>query len=205
MKNRNNFKNDLKKEMLVGWLSQWAENQRVREQSFLKIIGFLGVVIYGYAYVYHNKSSDQEFSLIFIVCEFILTFGSSIILAISYNYRRDQIVNAKILKKADELGSGKIFPESYDPCYSFKNARSFTWIPDFLASFYLIFPLTQIVLIVSYYYKINPERNICNLDYSTVILILFSIISLMISMYLPFRYYNKLIKIIDKEKNAVIK
>jgi len=189
--------------MLINWLGQWAENQRVREQSFLKVIGFLGVVILGYASVYHNSSSDfQELSLISIVCEIILAFGSYVIVTISYNYRRDQIVNAKILEEADIIGNNNIFPASYDPRVSFANDRKYTWMPAFLASYYFIFPLIQIVLFISYYIKVSPKNNFNNPDYLITIAVLSFILSLILSICLPFLYYKKLKDKINIEKKV---
>src|SRR6478752_2805068 len=113
-------KDDLAKELLKTFHSQFAENQRVKEQSFLQIAGYLGAIIFGYAYVFHNlKGEKGELEILSVVASaamLLLTLGAWIVVVISYNWRRDQLVNAKIRRYCGILGTpDSVFPESYDP------------------------------------------------------------------------------------------
>ena len=163
-KHKQGRKFNLQEKLLLGFHTQFAENQRTREQSFLKILGFLGAVIFGYAYVYHNYNAIQpkEFSYITLVSEFLLSFGTLIITIIAYNFRRDQIINAKIRTKVNLLGDDNIFPRSFDPRLSSSLSRPFGWMPDFLNLFFYLFPVVQIILLVSYFDKQKSRFDFCN-------------------------------------------
>jgi len=186
---------EFRKQILLGFHTQFAENQRTREQSFLKILGFLGAVIFGYAYSFHNYPSQIlsiEFSYVTLLSEFLLTFGALIIITISYNFRRDQIVNAKIKKMARVIGDNKIFPKRYDPCESDSINNYLFWMPDFLAVFYYLFPLVQIVLFISFLDKIDACFDLRKPDLGLTILVLLSIISIFLTPFFNWKYFKKL-------------
>jgi lipid-A-disaccharide synthase-like uncharacterized protein len=110
-------KDDLAKELLKTFHSQFAENQRVKEQSFLQIAGYLGAIIFGYAYVYQNLRSEVEvLCFVAIAAMLLLAFGAWVVVVISYNWRRDQLVNARIRRYCGLLGAkDSVFPDHYDP------------------------------------------------------------------------------------------
>lgn len=114
-------KKELAIELLKGFHVQFAENQRTREQSFLKIVGFLGTVVFGYAYVYKNFFTEVEvFSLVSIASIILLSAGCGIVCVIAYSFRREQYVNARIRGYANIIGPNKPFPSEYDPSHIFK-------------------------------------------------------------------------------------
>ena len=187
-----NDKMNFREELLVKWHTQFAENQRIREQSFLKILGFLGAVVLGYAFVY--QSYPKELSLVVIAAISLIFFGSWQILTIAYNFRRDQYVNVQIRKYADIVGDGKVFPKEFDPFYSLvekKSNRLYSWIPDFLLPYYSVFPFFQILIIVSYFYRVNSLQSF---DCIKFFFRAFSIFVLFIvTLFLPIYYYKKLV------------
>jgi hypothetical protein len=152
-----NDKMNFKEELLVRWHTQFAENQRIREQSFLKILGFLGAVVLGYTFVYQNY--PKELNIVVVASVSLIFFGSWQIITIAYNFRRDQYVNVQIRKNADIVGDGKIFPKEFDPFYSLiekHSNRIYSWIPDFLLPYYFVFPFFQALIIISFFYRANP-------------------------------------------------
>jgi len=195
-------KEKLTRDILSGFHTQFAENQRIREQSFLKILGFLGAVVFGYAYVYHNLSDSTDevniFSLVTIASELILTFGSWVVVTIAYNFRRDQVVIARIREECGVLGDDKIFPKAFDPCSWLKSdSRKYAWIPDFLLVFYVIFPVFQVILAVSFALRTRVFSDLLSpcfyeLDWYELAAVAFSIITLTITIYLPWFYRKKL-------------
>jgi len=205
-------KQELGKELLVDFHRQFTESQTAREQSFLKILGFLGAVIFGYAYVFNNtiekiriNEANRYFdlgklSLVSIMSEIILCFGSFIIVVMAYNFRRSQVVEAEIRKFADVLGEGKAFPLSFNPKNSFIDDRKFTWMPDFLAIYYFIFPIVHIILYSSYLWLSIPDLckfNIWGCFVATTIIFAVSLIAIILY---PFHYYEKL-KVFIQTKN----
>jgi hypothetical protein len=202
MENLHEEKAELARDILRSFHTQFAENQRIREQAFLKILGFLGAVIFGYAYVFENYWDDVEkYSLVTTASEIILLFGSLIISTIAYNFRRDQYINAKIRRSCDILGEGKIFPEGYDPSVSLKNIRRiFSWMPDFLAVFFWLFPLFQFILYKMYASNLANNFPAYNKD-DYPILTLYTFLScIIINIGANFLYYIKLRKKIGISK-----
>lgn len=108
---------DLEKELLTTAFDQFAENQRAKEQTFLKILGFLGSVLLGFSLTYHGYiNSDvgiHTFSLVVLASSFLLFGGSWVIIIIGYSFRRDQYVKNEIGKKAKI--EANIHPERYNP------------------------------------------------------------------------------------------
>lgn len=189
-------KEKLARDILYGFHHQFAENQRTREQNFLKILGFLGAVIFGYAYVYNKLWQNiDEFSLVAIAGELILMFGGLVITTIAYNFRRDQYINARIRKSCGVLGNNKIFPEEFDPSVSLKNKRRlFTWMPNFLYVFFLIFPTFQIVLFASYATKLNIYYTISDCNGYVTFTFLSFVLSLSITIGFATYFYYRLRK-----------
>jgi len=187
---------ELKKDILLGFHTQFAENQRTREQSFLKILGFLGAIILGYALVYHNSKeySHNELSLVAILSMALLFFGSLVILTIAYNFRRDQIINAKIRDYVGLLGEKNIFPESYDPRKSKSLRRWYSWIPDFLLVFYYLFPVAHFVLLLSYLLKLKFDCN--NIHWLSTFTVFVGIVSYLAMIFYYCKYFNKIKKAI---------
>lgn len=180
-----NFREDL----LVRWHTQFAENQRIREQSFLKLLGFLGAVVLGYAIVYKNE--PEELNMVVIAAISLIFFGAWQILTIAYNFRRDQYVNTQIRKDAN-VCDDIIFPKDFDPSYSIMNSkRIFSWIPDFLLPYYVVFPFFQILLLISYFIKIISTGDYFCISFCLTINIVVFII--LLTVLLPYLYFRKLV------------
>ena len=171
----NNISN-LANELLKTFHTQFAENQRTREQSFLKIIGFIGAVVLGYAYVYANLSQNiVTFSFVAFGSNLLLLFGAFIVVIIAYNFRRDQYVNSRIRNQAGIIGKKKAFPEEYNPSHLYKGdkPKKYLWMPDIFSAFFHIFPLFQLLIILSYLSKLKPIFALSNIDfYITVTVII---------------------------------
>jgi|GEM_PF-6579566 len=199
MKKKEDSKSQLKKELLLGFHKQFAENQRVREQSFLKIFGFLGSVIIGYSYVYHKTTEFDyiELSFIAIISQILLVFGALIVLSIAYNFRRDQTINAKIRTYARIIGDNNIFPSSYDPRKSNSLQHWHKWLPSFLSNFFIIFPIVLVTLQISYIIKLNLFFTFCAIDWFITSTIIVGILSFLTIAYSYFSYYYKLKKFIS--------
>lgn len=185
---------DFKDELLVRWHTQFAENQRIREQSFLKILGFLGTIIVGYSFIYQNH--PEEIFLVAVAANTLIFFGAWQVITIAYNFRRDQFINVQIRKRAHVIGKGNIFPQEFDPYYSLVDTdskRYYSWIPDFLLSYYLIFPFFQIFLMISFCYRTisTIDKNCINIGITLMILISIIFIT---GIILPFYYQAKLVE-----------
>lgn len=192
--------NKLAAELLKGFHTQFAENQRTREQSFLKILGFLGAVILGYAYVYKNLADDvQVFSFAAIIAVIVLFFGSAIVTVIAYSFRRDQYVNVRIRKEADIIGDSKPFPSDYDPTHIFgKSSAIFTWMPDIFLFFFWLFPIFQILVLISYSMKLHLSFSLCQPSGPETSTVIVSVVSIVLSVFAFFRFGSKLKGKIDK-------
>lgn len=169
--------------ILINWHTQFAENQRIREQSFQKILGFLGSIVLGYGYVFVMQ--EQQINYAIIIAMASIFFGAWQVNTIAYNFRRDQNININIRKMADVYGDDFIFPTSYDPRVSPKGI--FSWIPDFLQPYYCVFVFSQLVLLISYFNKTSPPRNLYLLH---SVGIKFTIIIIAMSTFLIPLYYS---------------
>jgi hypothetical protein len=186
-----NFPNEL----LKGFHTQFAENQRTREQSFIKIVGFLGAVVLGYAYVYQNLWRDSDaFSFVTLASIILLLSGAYIVVVIAYNFRRDQYVNARIRKRAEIIGKRKPFPEEYDPShlYSKDKHKRYFWMPDLFTIFFHIFPVFQFLIAVSYYNKLNIVISFSNINWCVTVTLVLSAISFGLCFVILFCYSRKL-------------
>ncbi|MBI5598939.1 MAG: hypothetical protein HY890_04290 [Deltaproteobacteria bacterium] len=129
--------------------------------------------------------------------EVLLTFGAWMIVIIAWNFRRDQFVNFKIREYAKVIGKGKIFPESYDPRHKFPEKREwrtlkcFSWMPDMMVLFYLLFPVFQILLFVSYW---SSDTGKVSKEFGVVVIVLM----LCPIIYVPLNYYSKGVKFFKK-------
>ena len=182
-------------EILRSFHFQFAENQRTREQSFLKILGFLGAVVAAYAYVYQNQSLGVViFSLATIAAVVLLTFGSAIVAVIAYNFRRDQYINARIRRLAGIIGKGKIFPSEYDPSHLYdKKMNVRFWMPDIFNVFFMVFPIFQILLIVSFLAKTRLELvEFSRIEWFSTFAVFVSLLALFFSMGCYVYYGRKL-------------
>lgn len=188
-------KDDLAKELLTTFHSQFAENQRVKEQSFLQIAGYLGAIIFGYAYVFHNLKGELDvLSLVAIAAMLLLTLGAWVVVVISYNWRRDQLVNAKIRRYCGILGApDSVFPESYDPSTTLKSKNLISWMPNLLAIFYIVFPVFQLLLLISFLVRSRPEISLPHLDWLLSTAIVVSALCIAATCYAPFYFLKKLI------------
>ncbi len=155
MNDQKEFRENLADDLLKGFHDQFSENQRRGEYLFLKFVAFLAAIIIGYAYVYNGFFGDvAAFSFVAIASVMLLLFGSTIVVVIAYGFRRDQYVNARIRKYARVIGNDKPFPSDYDPSHIFRNRidRLF-WMPDIFFAFFLVFPLFQWIILLSYFMK----------------------------------------------------
>jgi hypothetical protein len=188
-------KDDLAKELLKTFHSQFAENQRVNEQSFLQIAGYLGAIIFGYAYVYHNLQNELDvLSLVAIAATLLLALGAWVVVVISYNWRRDQLVNAKIRRYCGIMDAmDSIFPESYDPSTTLRSKNFITWMPNLLAIFYLVFPVFEVLLLLSFLVRTKPELTLFHADWLLSSAIAVSLLSLAATCYGPLCFMKILI------------
>lgn len=193
---------ELSKELLKVFYSQFAENQRTREQSFLKIISFLGAVVLGYAYVYKNYPQEEAFSYVALASIILLLAGATIVVIIAYNFRRDQYVTARINRQEKIIGDKKAFPNEFDPSHLFKDKESlkYFWMPDMFNAFFHIFPVFQLFILATYLHKLQVCISFSNFNCLVTIVTILSIISFCLSFTVLFIYSVKLRnKIVDWE------
>lgn len=112
---------ELRRKALAHTFEQFSDNQKYKEQSFIRILGFLGAVVFGYAFVYQKYLTRPQaynfldFSLISTAAILLLTGGAWLIIAIGYSFRRDQHIMAKIKKSIDIIGKQNYFSWNYNP------------------------------------------------------------------------------------------
>jgi hypothetical protein len=195
MNNKQEYDN-LAVELLIGFHKQFAENQRTREQSFLKIVGFLGAVVLGYAYVFKNIPDNiLIFSFSAIASIVVLFFGCGIVTVIAYSFRRDQYINARIRNQADIIGENKPFPSDYNPTHIFKGrVTKFFWMPDIFLFFFWIFPIFQVLIMVSYSTKLQLGFSLSRASAIETLTIIVSFLAIFSSLFVFFWYGNKLKK-----------
>jgi hypothetical protein len=187
-------RDDLAKELLKTFHSQFAENQRVKEQSFLQIAGYLGAIIFGYAYVFHNHDDETDvLSLVAIAAVLLLALGAWVVVVISYNWRRDQLVNANIRRFCGLLGAAdSIFPPNYDPATTLPEKTIFSWMPNLLAIFYVLFPLFEALLLVSFIAKTKPVYALASADWFITFAIVTSVSAMGATLYAPV-YFRRIL------------
>lgn len=188
-------KDDLAKDLLKTFHSQFAENQRVKEQSFLQIAGYLGAIIFGYAYVFHNLKKELDIlSLVAMAATLLLALGAWVVVVISYNWRRDQLVNAKIRRYCGILGAPDgVFPESYDPSTTLGSKNVISWMPNLLAIFYIVFPVFEALLLLSFFVRTKLELSMSHIDWLLSSAVAVSLVSIAATCYAPLHFMRKLI------------
>lgn len=125
---------DLKKELLISFNQQFAENQNQHQQAFIQVLSVLLTVLIGYGYVFTNGGKlDSEtivvkdflLEIAFVIAITINGFGILLILNNAHGFRRDQFVVSKIRQQAGLISTGGgdtnlyIFPPTYDPKESY--------------------------------------------------------------------------------------
>jgi NADH:ubiquinone oxidoreductase subunit 3 (subunit A) len=189
--------NKLAAELLKGFHIQFAENQRTREQSFLKIVGFLGAVVLGYAYAYQNLGGDSNnaFSYVAISSVVLLLFGSIVVTVIAYSFRRDQYENARIRYYAQVIGEGKPFPSGYNPYHIFKKKWAYVrWTPDIFGVFYLLFLIFQILVLISYSTRLHLSLSFSKPDTFATITVIVGVVCIIICLIILVAFGSKLKK-----------
>ena len=155
-KETDKFTQDLHLELLTTFHRQFAENQREKEQSFFRFAAFVGATVTGYGYVFQQSPVNIPLlSLTLLAVSILLLFGASVIISIAYNWRRDQVINARIRRLAGAIGTGRVFPDTYDPTTTIKHKNVFTWMPNLLCTFYLLFLAVQTLALASYMLRLN--------------------------------------------------
>lgn len=80
-------------ELILKTFEQFAVNQNSKENVFLKTLGFLGAVIFGFAYSYRlflaGPLKWEGFAYISTASIILLGGGAWLIVAIAYSFRRD--------------------------------------------------------------------------------------------------------------------
>lgn len=196
-------KGELTKDILVSYHTQFAENQRIKEQYFFRIAGYLGVIIFGYAYVYHNFGTQTlELSFVLIASQILLTLGSSVIVVLSYTWRRDQTVNSKIRDYCNLFGYNKIFPSNYNTRESLQNRCFLNWMPDLFIVFYLSFPIFQILVLVTYLFRVQSRifSKWSSIDWCITSTIGISITLIILTALIPVFYHYKINRFIFPNK-----
>ncbi len=145
-------KSNFKQQLLFDFHNQFAENQRTREQSFLKILAFYAAPLTGYIFVYNqyfntNEISKTDFYFAHLFAIFLLFVGVIIITTFAKAFRRDQKLVSKIRQICDIEGDDRVFPQSFNPNKRIQKSRFLQWLPDFYIVFYLLFVGIQILLI----------------------------------------------------------
>lgn len=195
---------DLRKEVLLSFHRQFAENQRNREQSFLKLLAILAGAVAGYALLYRERLVGSPNALpvhivvlFHIVATVLLVAGTLLIITISRDFRRDQAVTAKIRRECDLLGDEKIFPSSYDPAVGLQQWGLYEWMPDFLLIFYLLFVFFQGVGYAALLIVSGAGLEIRDPDWWITTGAVFSLLSVLSSLFFwPALYRRKLTKVL---------
>ncbi len=211
-------KSTLARELMLGFHTQFAENQRSREQSFLRILAFLAIPLVGYAYAYqyyfhHSREFPvglTEFCYVQVIASLLISAGTWTIVIIANNFRRDQYVNARIREAAGVLGDGKVFPYKYDPKESFKEKALFKWMPDFLFAFYVLFMSVQAVLLYIFYNAVEPVSIVFGTRMNwthTFAFVIPCILFLTCLLLLPWYYRSEVIRVmgVDKREYEVLR
>lgn len=107
----------LKEELSKKIHEQFAENQKAKEQSLIKILGLIGGVIAVYFYVYEGYLTNKfdAFQLRFALTSSIVLFSGAawIVVANAYYYRRDQYLHNKVRFQFGLFEN--LLPANYNP------------------------------------------------------------------------------------------
>lgn len=166
--------------------TQFAENQRHREEGFLKTLPLLGAVVFGYAYVAYNfPAHSNELLYAYTLTLVLLIFGCWITAILSQNFRRDQKICARI------RGDDPVF-KGY--AKGTQSHSSGFWMPDFYFAFYILLFVVQILLTIHYLY---------NFDYKVISFpnkwFLVPLTGLIFDIFIFFYYQNKIEPTVEKK------
>lgn len=192
-----NERDELRKQILLGFHTQFAENQRSREDSFLKFLALLGGALAGYVFLFQKGGTaglpSGSIYLFQAVVSTVLAAGTWLITVISNNFRRDQFVNAKIRHACGLFGPDEIFPSSYDPRRGMKRWGLYGWFPDLFKVFYWLFILFEIGALLAFCAVTNPMKGKSSIDwYLTLTLVWSAALIGATSIGLPWWYRKKL-------------
>ncbi|MBI1803597.1 MAG: hypothetical protein HY033_12530 [Ignavibacteriae bacterium] len=181
-------------DLLKNFHDQFAENKKMGEQFFLKIVSFLGAIVVGYSYIYNNFSGDViAFSFVSTASVMLLLFGSAIVTVLAYSFKRDEYVNARIRKYARIIGDDKPFPSDYDSSHAFrKRIDRLFWMPDIFFIFFLVFPLFQWIILLSYSMKRQLQFACCQQNTFDTWTVIISLASLLASFMILLSFGGKL-------------
>ena len=153
--------------------------------------------------MFQNHPTDHtSFALVAMAALVLLVFGSAIVTVIAYSFRRDQYVNARIRKQAGIIGPDKAFPTDYDPSRLFKHRiGTMAWLPGIFFVFFLVLPLFQLVILVSYRVKRELYFTIAQPDILDTITVIAGLASFVFSFSLIWWFGRKLNKKMTKWEN----
>jgi len=203
---------ELRREILLGFHKQFAENQRSREDSFLKFLALLGGALAGYVFLVREGGERSVpingIYLFQAAVSFILYCGAWLVVTLSNNFRRDQYVNVRIRRECGVVGGDEAFPESYDPKRSLRHWGIYEWMPDFFRIFFWMFVTFQFGAILAFTILVKPEYAFFDLDVPLTVVMLWSLgLFAQSAVRLPWRYRNKLLPVmrLDSAKYGVRK
>jgi hypothetical protein len=124
----------LKDELVLKTFEQFAVNQNSKENVFLKTLGFLGAVIFGFAYSYReflkgDALAWEGFAYISTASIILLGGGAWLIVAIAYSFRRDQYVISRIKANQQLIGKSGLYPKEYNPVSIYFLKSGWRWFP----------------------------------------------------------------------------
>ena len=183
-------------DLLLATHQQFAENQRIREGLFVRLIALIGGVVAAYAFVFQafRKNGDAElFGLTVVVVELLLALSAWLVCVFAQNFRRDQSVNARIRHEYGIIGSDGIYPRGYNPALSLGTRRFFMWMPDFYSVFYCLFILIELLVLASYAYRLELQLMWAGASASATVAVLLSTSAICTSFFAPILYYRKIL------------
>lgn len=212
---------EFKYELLKSFHQQFAQNQNHNQNLFIQVLSILLTVMIGFGYTLFNFKTTNpnqdsasiglfEFSIAFVISEFILLIGIALVSSMGVTYRREQLLNTKINETAQITADTtkeknyKIFPKSYNPMKNYyhkvfdkRKKMLFDWMPDFHIIFSRMFLVIQLFLILIYFVKLaaifsNPLALNNQFIYHSLFFVL-GILCFPISLRIIKIYHNKLL------------
>ena len=141
--------------VLVNFHGQFAENQRHREQSLLRLVVFFAAVLGYFAYAMTRLNPELkpiETCFLQVGVGTVLAFGCVLITILSSNFRRDQNWTERIRRDLGLLDSGKPLQGYSDVRAALTDKRLCRWMPDFYVAFlclFLVFILLSLAFLIS--------------------------------------------------------
>ena len=200
---------EIRKELLVGFHRQFAENQRAREGAFLRLLTFFGVLLAAYAVmlqgvlgIEQNTIHPRQVQLFQILISLLLLSGSWVVVTISNNFRRDQYVNVRIRKACGLVGDDEVFPSSYDPQAGLRRWGLWAWMPDFFLIFFWLFAMLQLAVTGVFGIVLVPRLDTTVLTFGSTIAMAASTGALVASIIvLPWHYRTKLLSVMEVDSS----